>query len=386
MEIKGIGLFNEGYLPILDGVTMTVKNYAHWLKKKVAPVYVATPKVPDYVDREEFPVYRYLSAPVPFRNPYRVGLPFLDFQIYDTLLKQDVSIIHAHSPFSAGSLALEVARQQNVPIIATFHSKFRDNIETHVPSKLIVDGVVKFIMEFFESVDEVWIPQAKVEETIRSYGYKGRLEVVENGIDIEIPADITKYRQESRNLLGFKPDDRLMLYIGQHIWEKNLKFLLESLHKLEDFDFKVLFAGEGYARPQMEVMAEEFGLKEKVKFFGPVADREKLKRLYACADIFLFPSLYDTSGLVFREAAALHTPALLLEEATAADVITDGFNGFLADNQVDAYAQKIWKIFSDPAQLTSAGHIASQTLCRSWENVIEEVGDRYRSIIKRTRK
>jgi len=386
MEIKGIGLFNEGYLPILDGVTMTVKNYAHWLNRKVAPVYVATPKVPDYVDRDEFPVFRYLSAPVPFRNPYRVGLPFLDFQIYDTLLKQNVSVIHAHSPFSAGSLALEVARQQNIPIIATFHSKFRDNIETHVPSKLIVDGVVKFIMEFFESVDEVWIPQAKVEETIRSYGYKGPLEVVENGIDIEIPAEITQYRQESRNLLGFQPSERIMLYIGQHIWEKNLKFLLEALQRLGNFDFKVLFAGEGYARQPMEVMAKDLGLQEKVRFYGAVADREKLKRLYACADLFLFPSLYDTSGLVFREAAALHTPALLLEAATAAEVITDDFNGFLAKNQTDAYAGRIREIFANPHKLTSAGHIASQTLCRSWENVIEEVGDRYRSIIKRTRK
>ncbi|HSV88140.1 MAG TPA: glycosyltransferase [Bacteroidales bacterium] len=386
MEIKGIGLFNEGYLPILDGVTMTVKNYAHWLNRKVAPVYVATPKVPDYVDREEFPVYRYLSAPVPFRNPYRFGLPFLDIQIYDTLLKQDISVVHAHSPFSAGTLALKIARQQNVPIIATFHSKFRDNIEAHVPNKLIVDGVVKFIMEFFESVDEVWIPQAKVEETVRSYGFRGRLEVVENGIDLEIPQDIVNYRQESRKILGFKPHDRLMLYIGQHIWEKNLKFLLESLQKTGDFDFIALFAGEGYARPQMELMADELGIKEKVRFYGPIADREKLKRLFACADLFLFPSLYDTSGLVFREAAALHTPALLLENATAADVITDSFNGFLSENQVDAYAGKIRKIFSDPAKIASTGHIASQTLCRSWENVIEEVADRYRSLIMRSMK
>jgi len=385
-EIKEIGLFNEGYMPILDGVTMTVKNYALWLNRKVAPTFVATPKVPDYIDKEEFDVYRYFSAPVPFRSPYRFGLPLLDFEIYDLLMRKDLSLVHSHSPFSAATLALKIGQQKNIPVVATFHSKYRENLEAHIPSKLIVDGALKTIMEHFDMADEVWIPQAKVEETIRSYGYRGRLEVVENGIDLEIPVAVEQYRQNSRKMLNFGAKDRIVLYVGQHIWEKNLKFLLESLGHIRAHDFRAVFVGEGYARQAMETMAQELGIQDKVQFMGPVSDREKLKHLYASADLFLFPSFYDTSGLVFREAAALQTPALLIEGSTASEPVTDSFNGFIAKNDVASYGEKMLNILNNPTLRERTGQIAAQTLCRSWEAVIDEVKDRYLNLIRRKAK
>jgi len=382
-EIKEIGLFNEGFLPILDGVTMTVKNYALWLNRKVAPTFVVTPKVPDYVDAEEFEVFRYFSAPVPFRSPYRFGLPLLDFDIYELLLRKDISLVHSHSPFSAASIALKIRQQKNIPVVATFHSKYRENLEAHIPSKLIVNVAMKSIMEWFDQADEVWIPQAKAEETIRSYGFKGKIEVVENGIDLDLPQDIIRYRSESRKLLGFEPAENILLYVGQHIWEKNLKFLLESLGQIKHHNFKALFVGEGYARPSMESMVQELGIQDKIVFWGSVVEREKLKRIYACANLFLFPSFYDTSGLVFREAAALHTPALLIEGATSAEVIQDGLNGYLASNHTDAFSKKIVQILSDAKGLEQTGQIASQTLCKSWEEVVDEVHDRYLQLIRR---
>lgn len=132
--------------------------------------------------------------------------------------------------------------------MATFHSKFRDDLEIHFSSKYIVDYLIKNIIKFYESADEVWIPQSKVEETIRSYGYKGSLEVVENGIDINPAIDISKFRNESRQILGFNPDEFVLLYVGQHIWEKNLKFLIESLRLSPIQNFKALFVGEGFRK------------------------------------------------------------------------------------------------------------------------------------------
>ncbi len=383
MSIEGIALFNDGYLPILDGVSMTVKNYALWLNRKAAPSVVVTPYFPGYTDYDEFRVIRYFSAPLPMRHPYRLGLPIFDPSIFQKILAEKLSIVHSHSPFSAGSLALKVARKKKIPVVATFHSKFRDDFEVQIPSKIIVDQMVKQVVKFFEEVDEVWIPQARVEETIRSYGYKGRLEVVENGIDIDTGIDFELFRNGSRKALGISETELVFLFVGQHIWEKNLKFLLEALQKFNDKPFKAFFAGEGYAKPALEKMAAEFGLENKLTFLGSVHDRQQLKRIYASANLFLFPSQYDNAPLVLREAAALQTPALLLKNSTAAEVISDGFNGFLAENSSDAYAKKMAEICANHSLQREVGIRASQTLCRSWENVVDEVIDRYLALINR---
>ena len=54
-----IGLFNDCFPPIMDGVSLTTQNYAYWLHRKAGDVCVVTPKSPDARDAEEYPVYRY---------------------------------------------------------------------------------------------------------------------------------------------------------------------------------------------------------------------------------------------------------------------------------------------------------------------------------------
>jgi 1,2-diacylglycerol 3-alpha-glucosyltransferase len=291
--------------------------------------------------------------------------------------------VHAHTPFSAGMLAMRAARKRGIPIVATFHSKYRDDFGRVVHNKIILDQIIRNIVNFYESADEVWIPQAHVEETLRQYGFKGKVEVVENGIDIEPAEDADELRIISRKLLGIPDDRQTFLYVGQLILEKNLPFLLESLQYIKNKNFTMLFVGQGYARPILEKLVEEYNLSENVRFMGPIYDREELKRFYALSDLFLFPSLYDNAPLVVREAAAMKTPALLLERATAAEVIKDNENGFLAAHNPKLFANRIETIMAGKEILESAGKNASLTLCRSWEDVVDEVRDRYASLIIR---
>jgi 1,2-diacylglycerol 3-alpha-glucosyltransferase len=380
---KAIGLFCEVFTPIADGVSVTVKNYAYWLNKKVAQTYVITPKFPHYTDNEEFPVIRYLSLPVVMHPPYRAGLPELDAMIMKELKKLPLGLIHSHSPFSSGVLARKIAKHKKIPIIATFHSKFKDDYSRFIPNKIIVNQIIKGIIKFFESVDEVWIPQRAVEETIREYGFKGKLEVVENGIDFDKIENISQFRRESRIALNIHDNTNVFLFVGQHTWEKNLKFLIESLGLIRNEKFIMYFVGDGYAKHEMIRLVSELGISDKVKFLGSIYDREELKKIYASADLFLFPSLYDNAPLVLREAAAMHTPGLLLRGSTASEVIHDGENGFLSDNDTLKYAEKIKEIIRQNELLKNVGINASLTLCRRWEDIINEVADRYEKLILR---
>ena len=369
----------------MDGVAITVKNYAYWLNKSNNPTCVITPEFPGYSDKDEFSVLRYLSTPIHMREPYRIGLPKLDPHINHALKNLSLDLVHAHSPFSAGALALKTARRNHIPLVATFHSKYRDDFMRIINQKTIVDHIVKRIIGFYRLADEVWIPQRNVEETIREYGYKGKLEIVENGTDIDVESDIPAFRSQSREILNIPQGRKVFLYVGQLVLEKNLKFLMESLKYITTGDFIVYFVGQGYARPLLEGLAREYGLMSKVKFTGAIYDREELKRFYAIADLFLFPSRYDNAPLVIYEAAALHTPALLLRDSTIAGLIQNDFNGFLSDNSPKQYAERINGLINNNELLTEAGSNASVTLCRPWQDVVNEVKDRYTLLCKNSR-
>lgn len=378
-----IGLFNDCFPPIMDGVSLTTQNYAYWLHKKSGNVCVVTPKSPDAVDDEEYPVYRYSSLPIPMRKPYRLGFPRIDWPFHERIRKLSFELVHAHCPFSSGVLAMKMARAQHIPLVATFHSKYRADFERAIPSRLVVDYLIRKVIRFYEAADEVWIPQAAVEETLREYGYRGRVEVVDNGNDFAGEPSVDKIREEARRALDIRPGQPVFLFVGQHIWEKNLAFLLDALARLSDIPFRMYFVGSGYAASDLRQRTALLGLDDKVTFVGTIVERDALKRYYAAADLFLFPSLYDNAPLVVREAAALHTPSVLIRDSTASEVISDSVNGFLSPGSVEAYAARLREVLQTPALVKQVGEEASRTIARSWQNVAEEVYDRYASLIRR---
>ena len=379
-----IGIFNDNFPPILDGVALTAQNYAYWLHQKGHDVRVITPYAPfadKVISTAPYKINRYTSVPIPFRHPYRYGMPYIDLPFMRNWRKMEFELVHAHCPFTTGDLALSAARKQGIPLVATFHSKYRQDFEHNVRNPKIVDWMVRHIIHFFEQADEVWIPQAAVEPTLREYGFKGHVEVVENGNDFYTPKEqIEVMRTEMRDELGVSQDEIMLLFVGQHIWEKNIGFILDSLALIKEAPFHLFMVGTGYAVREIRSRIKQLGMSDKVTLLGNIHDRERLKKIDAAADLFLFPSLYDNAPLVVREAAAMHTPALLLRESTAAEVVKADVNGFLSANDTQAYAQQVTYLMEHPEVLQRVGDKASSTISRSWENVIDEVILRYRDI------
>lgn len=370
----------------MDGVTLTVENYVYWLMEKGRTPCVVTPWNPV---REHYPysVMRFFSLPIRSRKPYRYGYPKLDPFIWWKLRKTDFKILHSHCPFSSGRLAVYVKKHQNVPLIGTFHSKYRSDLEHSF--KLFpwaVPIIMKRILNFFNACDEVWIPQAYVEETVREYGYKGPLTVVENGNDFDsiLRGDAADYKREARKRVGLPPDTLNLLFVGQHIWEKGIGVIVEALELLkEKVDFRMNFIGTGYASSDLARLIERKGMADKVKLYGVITDRKLLSDFYAASDLFIFPSFYDNAPLVVREAAAMATPSILLEGSTASEVVTDGKNGFLAKREPQEFARLIESLSNDRGKIWTVALEARNTLVRSWEDVVDEVTDRYDSLIRR---
>ena len=372
-----IGQFNDSFAPIADGVGNVVKNYAYWLiKKQYSDCYVVTPGFPGYIDNEEFKVLRYRSLPVPLRYPYRAGMAFFDLPLKNKLKSIKFDLIHAHSPFSSGRLALSIARRQGIPIVATFHSKYYDDFKEAVKSAAAAKLLLKYVMSFFGSVDCVWTVSKSAVETLREYGFTGCVEVVGNGTDF-LSEEIS---EESRCGDG----SLRLLYVGQQVWHKNIKLMVLALKMLKDsgLRFKMTMVGEGSAQQSIKRLVQRMDLADDFTFTGKITDRDKIRAVYAAADLNLLPSVYDTFSLVVREAAAFGCPSLVIKGSCAAECIEDGCNGFLSDNDAAAFASRIQKAASDLKLLRAAGAKARSTLYRSWEDVVDEVALRYTGIIR----
>lgn len=383
-----IGQFNDSYLPITDGVVNTVKNYTYWLNKKYAKTYLITPKFPKYHDNDEFEIIRYHSFRLPFRAPYRLGFPYFDIKVKNKLNNINFKLLHVHSPFSSGRLALKLAKRKNIPIIATFHTKFYDDFKQICKNDYLTKIIIKRIINFYEAVDYVWTVNEKTKETLKSYGFTKKVSIVQNGTDFLDDFDYAENNDFMLEKYQITKDDLIFLFVGQHIWQKNLKFLIDSLLilKNKNLNYKMYFIGEGYAQKALISLVKKYQLNDRIYFLGKITDRMLLKRFFARCDLFLFPSIYDNAPIVIREAAALKTPSIVIEGTNSQEGIIDNFNGFTGLNDEKAFADKIYQIVLDRNSLHQVGINAYKTISVSWEKIIDEIMLKYREIVEKHQK
>lgn len=121
-------------------------------------------------------------------------------------------------------------------------------------------------------------------------------------------SDTKSVRQE----LGIKDDDIVVGHIGRFVEAKNHKFLLEVVSEMIILNNKVklILAGDGELRKEIESYAEELGIKENVYFLGI---RKDIDKILNNLDIFIFPSIYEGLGLVMIEAQSAGIPCLVSE-------------------------------------------------------------------------
>ena len=103
----------------------------------------------------------------------------------------------------------------------------------------------------------------------------------------------------------------------------------------------MLLAGEGPDRTNLERLAQEEDLEDRAAWLGFIRNGDQLSSLYAMADLFVFPSLYDNAPMVVREAAANGTASVLVRGSCSAEGIVDGVNGFLSEDSPEDIARAI---------------------------------------------
>ena len=218
-------------------------------------------------------------------------------------------------------------------------------------------------------------------EALRSYGYKGVIKVMRNGTEIRKPDKKNiSYVKSMYNL----DDVPVILFVGQMNWKKNIIKVLEavSILKKQGFRTKLILAGQGPHVEEIKKKITELDIMDLVEMVGHITDIYILDGLYGAADIFAFPSIYDNSPMVVREAAAMMTPSVLVRGSSAAEGITDGYNGFLCEDDSQDIADVFKKaLFIQRDKIKEIGKNAQTTIPVSWDSIMSDVEYRYADLI-----
>lgn len=388
MEEKlSVCLINDSFPPLIDGVANTVKNYAGIINKNYGKAIAAVPYYPQ-ADDSVFPykVVRFPSINTEKFVGYRTGFPFLA-ETLDEIKSENINIIHTHCPFTSAVLARTLREPLDAPVVFTYHTKFDVDIAAAVKNNYIRKKVLHQLVRNIEACDEVWVVSEGAGENLRSIGYTGEYRVMQNGVDMPKGRVSDEYIKEITEGYDIPKEVPVFLFVGRMNWYKGLKIIIDSLAKIkeEKTDFCMIFIGGGRDFDGVKKYAEDCGVLENCLFLGPIHDRNALRAWYCRADLFLFPSVYDTNGLVVREAAACALPSLLIEKSCASEGITDGFTGFLAENSSESFAKKLKEICCDRELLKTIGKNAMDKIYISWEDSVKAASERYKIIIENYR-
>lgn len=378
---------SDSFLPIVDGVGRVAYQYADRLSRSGDECYVITPlQDTGYRGGYPFEIVDFVSTRVPSAPQYQAGVAILDTHYMNRMSKIGLDLIHVHSPGLSGAEGLRLGEKLKVPVVGTFHSKYYEDIQRATHARVLAQLGSRFVADFYERCDEVWTVSQDAAATLRSYGYQGDIVVVQNGTEMRTPSPEFEKRARQQFRLG---DDPILLYVGQLDYKKNLRMTIEaaSLLQKRGHAFQLVFAGQGRDKRKLAELAAQGEIKQ-MTFTGHVTDRELLDGLYMAASLFVFPSLYDTSGLVVREAAVMGIPSIVVENTAPAEVITPGINGLVCSNTPVSLCDSIEHYLYDMSETDRASirKEAQNTIPLPWEKVMAEVQRRYSGVASRGRR
>lgn len=384
MKKINIGFFVDTFFPMIDGVIMVVDNYAKRLSK-YANVYVFAPASPGEVyddTKFNYHVIRCKSLGLSFID-YNLPIPDLDSTFKNELKGIKLDLVHIHSPFTIGRIGVSYAIKHNIPLVATFHSQYRQDFFRATKSNFMSNHLTRVMINMFNKCDECWTMNDEIARIFfKEYGYKTMPKIIHNATEM-IPIKNKKLSDEKINELhNINSSDKVLLFVGRINKLKNIDLIVEALRYIKNINYKMIFIGNGQDERYLNLLIDKYNLNDKIIMCGRILNRNILAEYYARADLFLFPSMYDSNSLVQIEAASQNTPTLFVKNSATSYNIKDGVNGFIAENNSKKYASKIEEVLSDDKLLKKVSENAFRDLYISWDDEVENIYKEYLRLIE----
>ncbi|UCD83463.1 MAG: glycosyltransferase [Deltaproteobacteria bacterium] len=341
-----IVFFTNNFFPRVSGVAVSIDFLCRALNELGHRTLVFAPDYVNNNDREDKFIYRAKSLNI-IPSWLSVPLPMFDHtKIINSLIEFNPDVVHVHHPFLMGKTGMRLAHSNNIPLVFTYHTLYYEYLLNYFSSnsQVFEKAIYKRIADFSNQCNLVIAPTKQIKQYLSHFGVETQIEVVPTGIDLHIfnkdyqPSELDKIRSE----LKINSSDKVLLFVGRMAREKNVSLLLEALKEiLKRFvNLVLLMVGKGVQIRKLQREAARLNIDKNVIWMG-FQERNRLPLLYKLADLFLFPSVTDTQGIVLYEALAASIPIIAVRSLAAETIVDDRKNGLLSDDDPQDFAEKV---------------------------------------------
>lgn len=374
-----IGVFTDSFRPYTSGVVRSIELFTREFISRGHEVFVFGPDYPLLHCPREEKVFRFASIPAPTMPDFSLPIP-ISVQLGPTIRRIGLDIIHVHSPFLLGRLGSRAARRYRLPLVFTFHTLYEQYVH-YLPvaqqaSRRLVQAIGR---DFSNRCDLVITPSRLVTNYLRRIGVKVTINTIPTGVDLDEFKDTdSRWLQK---YYGVRPEERVLMFVGRLGKEKNVSFLLKSYQMVQSIipGTRLVLVGKGPQESQLREICRNLHIADKVIFTG-VLPRQKIVNCYASADLFVFPSVTETQGLVIGEAKSVGLPVVAIRANGPAETVRHGEDGFLTELSLNAFSERIIELLRNRSLYESMkqkalenASLLSSTYCA--ENMLAAYGE-----------
>ncbi len=393
-----IGILTDTYHPVVNGITFVVDETKRELEALGHEVYVVCPCVEcRKTDFDEDNRILHLPAKKDiFFEDQMTSFFFPPVQMR-RLRDLELDVIMFTTPGQIGLLGVYTALKHDIPLVAMYCTDLYEYVRHYprvVPAVLaqVVASPItlgartpelrKLITSLSSRMDsEHWsqklvsemltilhnrcqaviTPSRKIQNQLVGWGTTSPIHVIPTGIS-SLAADEQQSRA-FRNEHGIKSDELLILSVGRLGSEKNLELIIDAFDEIKDRikTAKLIIVGDNHQhRLKLEERASTTRNADYIIFTGKMP-RDQLGPVYGASDLFVFPSVTDTQGLVIHEAADAGLPIVLCD-AGVTEVVCDGENGLVAENEIGDFADKVVTILQDESMRKDMGQASRRII------------------------
>ena len=336
-----IAFFTETFLPKVDGIVTRLTKTIEFLTKNGDEVIVFCPEgCPE--SYKGATIVGVAAMPLPLYPELKLGLP--GPAVSDKLEEFKPDLVHVVNPAVLGLGGIWLAKTNNIPLIASYH--------THLPKYLEHYGMgmlEPLLWELLKAAHNQALLNLRTSTAmVNELEDKGiqRTALWQRGVDTENFRPELRSEKMREKLFGkYQNTDSLLIYVGRLSAEKQIERIKPVLDNIPGACLALV--GDGPYRGQLEKIFEN----TKTNFIGYLSGKE-LASAYASGDIFLFPSSTETLGLVLLEAMAAGCPVIGANKGGIPDIINNGINGCLynpdeKDNGERSLIEATKKILAD---------------------------------------
>jgi glycosyltransferase involved in cell wall biosynthesis len=387
------------YYPISGGTGAYVYYLSRELQKLGHSVHVVTRSSEKAAKTVEEDNVTYLTCA---GNPLRkfIGFARSTKKLLDLNKISPFDVVHANLPLVPN---FAIPEELETGLVCTVHSTWKGEAEA-IKSEGFrkVNLNEKFMLEFnafLRSSEKRLMKRADALIAVSQYTKKEltefynvgeeKIHVIYNGVDVEKFKPPSRGKADLRRELGLASDRRMILFVGRLYSRKGLPTLLQAAREVvKDFtDAQFVISGGGFKQNEEKLrkLARQKAIEDNVSFVGYFPD-ENLPNLYAAADVFVLPALYENFPFAILEAMSTGLPVISTQVGGIPELVIDKQSGLLTEpGNHEQLADAIVRLLQDSNFAEKLGRKARQLVEEkfAWPLITRQVIDLYRNIAQK---